>query len=94
MKKKRKEPQTEIDKVLDNTITSPSYGAEYRIQKETMQNKLEANNDWQAGMNAFRSSVTLELEKIPLLEGHLYNTLESLLQKVLLIEKKVELLEK
>ena len=94
MKRKQKEQQTAIDRLIsDDIILSPDSGAEYRIQKDTSQNKLEADNDWRAGINAFRSSATLELEKIPLLEGHLYNTMESLLQRLLLLEKKVEILE-
>lgn len=97
MKRKQKDKKTEIDKILadsEDVTLSLNSEAFYRIQKETSQNKLESHNDWKSGMEAFRSSAQLELEKIPLLEDYLHNVMESLLQRVLLLENKVEKLEK
>jgi phytoene/squalene synthetase len=84
------------DVIKSNDVTFSDHSIDdntHRITKEVAQSKLEHYNDWKSGMDAFRERATLELTEIPLLRDYIHRNVESLVQKVLILEKKVEQLE-
>ena len=82
-----------LDAAVNNTAelyTNVSDEATFRITKNVVQNKLEADMDWKDGMSQFRERANLDLAKIDNLEGFMHRNIELLLKKVLVLEEKVE----
>jgi len=82
-----------LNAAVNNTAglyTNVSDEATFRITKSVVQNKLEADMDWQDGMNQFREKANLDFAKIDSLEGYMHRNVELLLKKVLILEEKVE----
>ena len=74
----------------DTLFTSVNDEATYRITKEVIQSKMEADADWKDGMNAFREKAMQDMARIDGVEGYVRRNIELLMEKVLTLEEKVE----
>ena len=64
--------------------------ASYRITKQVVQNKMEADADWRDGMNQFRERAMQDMARIDGIEGYTRRNIELLTRQVLILEEKIE----
>ena len=64
--------------------------ASFRITKRVVQNKMEADADWKDGINQFRERAMQDMARIDGVEGYVRRNIESLMEQVLVLEKRVE----